>query len=112
MAVFTPGPWKIDPHGEGPSRYVIDATGDDIARVRGGEPETEGNAQLIVAGPDMYALLLDMLNGHGFVYSGHRERAAAILARIEQVKRVSEPWPADVEHALLDRMQKNKGGQS
>ena len=58
---FTPGPWKADASGQ----HIRAADNQAIARVYDVEPyslpETEANAHLIAAAPDLYAALKDVL---------------------------------------------------
>lgn len=71
-APFTPGPWRIDLHGEGHNRnklFAIEAKDHFgimrwvVDRVRGGnKQQTLANARLIAAAPDLFAVLKGIAN--------------------------------------------------
>lgn len=59
MAEYTPGPWKADSN----PRCIRGCR--DVARVWGrfDDPEADANALLIIAAPDLYEALHDLLDG-------------------------------------------------
>lgn len=57
----TPGPWHIDRMAAGPSFYVIDEAGEDIARVRGGDDRSHPNAEFIVRACNSHEELLEVV---------------------------------------------------
>ncbi len=63
MSKFTPGPWRLLPPAFPHAPYTIQTTGETIASV-----DSEANARLIAAAPEMYAILGEVINAPDFGY--------------------------------------------
>lgn len=85
---YAPAPWAIEagPRPGSESWYVQDAIGNDVCRVRGGEPTTAGNARLIAAAPEMRKAL----EAYEMVYAEYCAVALPQAALSPQFRMITE----------------------
>ena len=76
---YTPSPWQID-NGEGYSIWGVRIDGRLIAQVVGDDAESEANAHLIGAAPELLEALMDLLR-YGMGRGDCREKAQAAVAK-------------------------------
>lgn len=68
---WTPGPWRSWPRNSYGYLEVRNAMGNLVALVKGDMAESEANARLIAAAPEMVAALEDMLSGWRYIRAHH-----------------------------------------
>jgi hypothetical protein len=73
---WTPGPWAHGDEGLNPHLVIAPASGRIVARV-----DNEGNRHLIVAAPELYAILWDLLG----VWDPQWEPGVSLRARAVDV---------------------------
>jgi hypothetical protein len=61
MSAHTPGPWFFNPDF---NEVQAEADGQPVAVLSPREGESEANARLIAAAPDLYEALLSIVNGY------------------------------------------------
>ena len=87
VSLHTPGPWRFNPRVECAGTVSADAVGLRVALIcapgTGRTSETDANANLIAAAPDLLAALIDVL---GWVPNGGAWHTDAPMKSVERAR--------------------------